>query len=137
MRASAAPSPRFQSSGQLRTMFAAASCRSCLRTSKMRLTTFQTYASVFFHNRRLYQIEGTVPAGGSTADGIRFQQSLDFTDGGGCLMPSGMSLGRDNNWPTTPPFIPGLGAPMRRIGVLMNGTVAEGNIAPKVERKIL
>ena len=42
---------------------------------------FQTYASVFFHNRRLYQIEGTVPAGGSTADGTRFQKSLDFTDG--------------------------------------------------------
>jgi hypothetical protein len=41
----------------------------------------QTYASVFFHNRRLYQIEGTVPPGGSTADGIRFQQSFDFTDG--------------------------------------------------------
>jgi hypothetical protein len=41
----------------------------------------QTYASVFFHNRRLYQIEGTVPAGRSTADGIRFQQSFDFTDG--------------------------------------------------------
>ena len=41
----------------------------------------QTYAAVFFHNRRLYQIEGTVPAGGSTADAIRFQQSFDFTDG--------------------------------------------------------
>ena len=41
----------------------------------------QTYASVFFHNRRLYQIEGIVPAGGSTANGIRFQQSFDFTDG--------------------------------------------------------
>jgi hypothetical protein len=41
----------------------------------------QTYASVFFHNRRLYQIEGTAPAGGSTADAIRFQQSFDFTDG--------------------------------------------------------
>jgi hypothetical protein len=41
----------------------------------------QTYASVFFHNRRLYQIVGTVPAGGSTADAIRFQQSFDFTDG--------------------------------------------------------
>lgn len=40
----------------------------------------QTYASVFFHNRRLYQIEGTVPAG-STADAFRFQQSFDFTDG--------------------------------------------------------
>lgn len=41
----------------------------------------QTYASVFFHNRRLYQVEGKVPAGGSTADAIRFQQSFDFTDG--------------------------------------------------------
>jgi hypothetical protein len=41
----------------------------------------QTYASVFFHNRRLYQIEGTAPAGGATADAIRFQQSFDFTDG--------------------------------------------------------
>jgi hypothetical protein len=41
----------------------------------------QTYASVFFHNQRLYQIEGTVPAAGSTADAIRFQQSFDFTDG--------------------------------------------------------
>jgi hypothetical protein len=41
----------------------------------------QTYISVFFHNRRLYQIEGIVPAGGSTANGIRFQQSFDFTDG--------------------------------------------------------
>jgi hypothetical protein len=40
----------------------------------------QIYASVFFHNRRLYQIEGTA-AGGSTADTIRFQQSFDFTDG--------------------------------------------------------
>jgi len=41
----------------------------------------QTYASVFVHNGRLYQIEGTVPAGGSTADAFRFQQSFDFTDG--------------------------------------------------------
>jgi hypothetical protein len=41
----------------------------------------QTYASVFFHNGRLYQIEGTVPAGGSIADAFRFQQSFDFTDG--------------------------------------------------------
>src|SRR2546423_4281539 len=40
MRASAAPSPCFQSSGQLRTMLAAASCRSRPRTSKMRLITF-------------------------------------------------------------------------------------------------
>ncbi len=41
----------------------------------------QTYISVFVHNRRLYQIEGTVPAGGSTEDAFRFQQSFDFTDG--------------------------------------------------------
>ena len=41
----------------------------------------QTYASVFFHNGKLYQVEGTAPAGGSTADAIRFQQSFDFTDG--------------------------------------------------------
>ncbi|HLH96215.1 MAG TPA: hypothetical protein VKW08_13960 [Xanthobacteraceae bacterium] len=41
----------------------------------------QTYVSVFVHNQRLYQIEGTVPAGGSTADAFRFQQSFDFTDG--------------------------------------------------------
>jgi hypothetical protein len=41
----------------------------------------QTYASVFFHNRKLFQIEGIVPVGGPTAHGIRFQQSFDFTDG--------------------------------------------------------
>jgi hypothetical protein len=41
----------------------------------------QTIASVFFHNGRLYQIEGTIPAGSSTADAFRFQQSFDFTDG--------------------------------------------------------
>src|ERR1700733_9414254 len=40
MQASAAPSHCFQSSGQLPTMFAAASCRSRLRTSKMRLIAF-------------------------------------------------------------------------------------------------
>jgi hypothetical protein len=38
--------------------------------------------AVFFHKRRLYQIEGTALATGSngTADAIRFQQSLSFTD---------------------------------------------------------
>jgi hypothetical protein len=38
--------------------------------------------AVFFHKRKLYQIEGTVPPGAasSTADAIRFQQSLAFTD---------------------------------------------------------
>ena len=41
----------------------------------------QTYVSVFVHNQRLYQIAGTVPSGGATADAFRFQQSFDFTDG--------------------------------------------------------
>ena len=38
--------------------------------------------AVFYHKQRLYQIEGTaLPAGGNaTADAIRFQQSLTFTD---------------------------------------------------------
>jgi hypothetical protein len=38
--------------------------------------------AVFFHKRKLYQIEGTViPGAASTsADAIRFQQSLSFTD---------------------------------------------------------
>jgi hypothetical protein len=35
--------------------------------------------AVFYHKQRLYQIEGKV-AGNSTADAIRFQQSLVFTD---------------------------------------------------------
>jgi hypothetical protein len=35
---------------------------------------------VFYHKRRLYQIEGTALAGNdATADAIRFQQSLVFT----------------------------------------------------------
>ncbi len=42
------------------------------------------YSSValFFHKRRLYQIEGTVLPGATNAssDAIRFQQSLAFTD---------------------------------------------------------
>jgi len=39
--------------------------------------------AVFFHQRRLYQIEGTVLPGTANAssDAIRFQQSLAFTDG--------------------------------------------------------
>jgi hypothetical protein len=38
--------------------------------------------AVFYHKQRLYQIEGTVlPTGtNGTADAIRFQQSLSFTD---------------------------------------------------------
>jgi hypothetical protein len=38
--------------------------------------------AVFYHKQRLYQIEGTVLPGAAnaTADAIRFQQSLAFTD---------------------------------------------------------
>jgi hypothetical protein len=37
--------------------------------------------AVFYHKQRLYQIEGkTPPTGNTTADAIRFQQSLVFTD---------------------------------------------------------
>src|SRR5215469_5101166 len=37
--------------------------------------------ALFFHAGRLYQVEGTsLPAGNATADAIRFQQSLIFTD---------------------------------------------------------
>jgi len=38
--------------------------------------------AVFYHKRRLYQIEGTALPGASnaTSDAIRFQQSLSFTD---------------------------------------------------------
>jgi hypothetical protein len=40
--------------------------------------------AVFYYNRRLYLIEGKALPGGpnGTADAIRFQQSLQFTDGG-------------------------------------------------------
>jgi hypothetical protein len=39
--------------------------------------------AVFYYNGRLYQIEGkSLPAGNATADAIRFQQSLIFTDNG-------------------------------------------------------
>ena len=36
--------------------------------------------ALFYHQHRLYQIEGKVLAGSRTADAIRFQQSLVFTD---------------------------------------------------------
>jgi hypothetical protein len=37
--------------------------------------------AVFYHDQRLYQIEGkSLAAGNSTSDAIRFQQSLVFTD---------------------------------------------------------
>jgi hypothetical protein len=39
--------------------------------------------ALFYHEGRLYQIEGkSLPTGNATADAIRFQQSLIFTDNG-------------------------------------------------------
>ena len=39
-------------------------------------------AAVFYHNGRLYLIEGRALPGGSAIDTVRFQQSLVFTGGG-------------------------------------------------------
>jgi hypothetical protein len=44
--------------------------------------------AMFYHEGRLYQIEGkSLPAGNATADAIRFQQSLIFTDNGSNRAP--------------------------------------------------
>jgi hypothetical protein len=41
----------------------------------------RSLAAVFYYKQRLYQIEGTsLPGGNATAEAIRFQQSLMFTD---------------------------------------------------------
>jgi hypothetical protein len=44
----------------------------------------RSMVAVFYFNKRLYQIEGTALPGdpNAAADAIRFQQSLEFTDGG-------------------------------------------------------
>src|SRR5262249_35933527 len=41
----------------------------------------QTYASVFFHNRRFYKLGGTGPVGARPAEGIEFQKSFHFPEG--------------------------------------------------------
>jgi len=42
-----------------------------------------SFVAVFFHKRRLYQIEGrALPGRNATSDAIRFQQSLTFTENG-------------------------------------------------------
>jgi hypothetical protein len=46
-------------------------------------------AAVFFYKRRLYQIEGKAASRAGTADAIRFQQSLSFTDGQSNRTPGG------------------------------------------------
>jgi hypothetical protein len=45
--------------------------------------------AVFFYKRRLYQIEGKAASGDGTANAIRFQQSLSFTDGQSNRSPGG------------------------------------------------
>jgi hypothetical protein len=39
-----------------------------------------SFVALFFHDKRLYQIEGRAAAADATADALRFQQSLTFTD---------------------------------------------------------
>jgi hypothetical protein len=52
--------------------------------------------ALFDYNGRLYQIEGkSLPNGNSTADAIRFQQSLIFTDNGTNGTPGQRGQGRD------------------------------------------
>jgi hypothetical protein len=53
--------------------------------------------AVFFYKKRLYQIEGKAMTGDGTADAIRFQQSLSFTEGTSNRSPAGRlfeTLGR-------------------------------------------
>jgi hypothetical protein len=53
--------------------------------SILRADGSRSMVAVFYYKQRLYQIEGTALASGrnGTADAIRFQQSLVFTDDGG------------------------------------------------------
>ena len=51
--------------------------------------------ALFYHEGRLYQIEGkSLPTGNATADAIRFQQSLIFTDNGSNGPPGDRRQGR-------------------------------------------
>jgi hypothetical protein len=52
--------------------------------------------ALFDYNGRLYQIEGkSLPSGNATADAIRFQQSLIFTDNGTNGTPGQRGQGRE------------------------------------------
>jgi hypothetical protein len=52
--------------------------------------------ALFYHEGRLYQIEGkSLPSGNATADAIRFQQSLIFTDNGSNRAPGERGARRD------------------------------------------
>jgi hypothetical protein len=51
--------------------------------------------AMFYYEGRLYQIEGkSLPPGNATADAIRFQQSLIFTDNGSNAPPGERRQGR-------------------------------------------
>jgi hypothetical protein len=52
-------------------------------------------AAVFYHNGRLYLIEGRALRGGSAIDTIRFQQSLVFTGGGSNRSPDAIRAIRE------------------------------------------
>ena len=52
-------------------------------------------AAVFYHNGRLYLIEGRALPGGSAIDTIRFQQSLVFTGGGSNRSPDAIRAIRE------------------------------------------
>jgi len=52
--------------------------------------------ALFYHEGRLYQIEGkSLPSGNATADAIRFQQSLIFTDNSSNRVPGERGQRRD------------------------------------------
>jgi hypothetical protein len=54
--------------------------------------------ALFYHEGRLYQIEGkSLPTGNATADAIRFQQSLIFTDNGSNRPAGERRQGRDRD----------------------------------------
>ena len=52
-------------------------------------------AAVFYHNGRLYLIEGRALPGGSAIDTVRFQQSLVFTGGGSNRSPDAIRAIRE------------------------------------------
>jgi hypothetical protein len=64
--------------------------------SILRTDGSRSSAALFDYNGRLYQIEGTsLPTGNATADAIRFQQSLIFTDNGSNGAPGERGQRRD------------------------------------------
>jgi hypothetical protein len=64
--------------------------------SILRADGSRSSVALFDHKGRLYQIEGkSLPTGNATADAIRFQQSLIFTDDGSNVPPGERGQRRD------------------------------------------